>query len=272
MIIGAHPDDPDGMAGGTAMLWRELGHSVTMVSMTDGGAGHHLLSREQLVERRAWETRAAAKVMDVKYVIMPIPDTELLPTLENRHMLIRLMRQKNPDLVITHRPLDYHPDHRYTSQLVSDSSYLLCVPLVVPDTPAIKKRISYFYEADLDFNGSRKDVCVPIDSVWQRKLQVWHQHESQMYEWLPWASNLTEEIPADEKGRLDFLNRWRGPGHMRVADRFRDLLKNTYGQEAEKVKYAEAFSNAPIGAKPSEEALDNYFTFKSMRPSGSESM
>jgi LmbE family N-acetylglucosaminyl deacetylase len=262
MIIGAHPDDPEGMAGGTAMLYRALGHQVTMVSMTDGGAGHHRMSREALIARRASETQAAAKVMDVEYFIMPIRDSELQPTLETRNMLLRLIRQKQPDIIITHRPIDYHPDHRYTSQMVTDTSYLLCVPLVVPEVPALRKPVAYFYEADLELVEHRKVICVPIDSVWQRKLQVWYQHTSQMFEWLPWVGGMIDKVPEDETGRIEFLNNWRGGGHMRMAETFRNLMEKNYGTKARDVKYAEAFYSAPVGKKVLQEELITYFPFK----------
>lgn len=262
MFIGAHPDDPDALGGGTAMLYRALGHQVTMVSMTDGGAGHHLMTREELVARRAKEAQAAAKVMDVEYLILPIPDAGLLPTLENRDMLIRLIREKQPDLIITHRPVDYHPDHRYTSQLVTDCSYLTSVPLVVPDVAALRKNIVFFYEADIEAIEGRKNVCIPIDSVWQRKLQTWHRHTSQMYEWLPWAGGFSGRVPADDADRIKFLNEWRGRGHIRVAEKFRGLMEQTYGPKAKNVTYAEAFYEAPVGKKLSPEELREYFPFK----------
>jgi len=41
LIIGAHPDDADYAAGGTAALYRVRGHVVRMLSLTNGDAGHH---------------------------------------------------------------------------------------------------------------------------------------------------------------------------------------------------------------------------------------
>jgi LmbE family N-acetylglucosaminyl deacetylase len=58
-------------------------------------------------------------------------DGELLPNLGNRRQVIRLIRSFHPDLVLTHRPNDYHPDHRYTSQLVQAAAYLITVPISV---------------------------------------------------------------------------------------------------------------------------------------------
>src|SRR5262249_28005121 len=135
LIIGAHPDDADYHAGGTAALYRAAGHIVKMVSLTNGDAGHHLLRGPELARRRKAEAAAAGTVIGADYDVLDNPDGELLPTLENRRQVIRLIRSFRPDLVLTHRPNDYHPDHRYTSQLVQDAAYMVTVPAVAPDTP-----------------------------------------------------------------------------------------------------------------------------------------
>ena len=135
LIIGAHPDDADYSAGGLAALYRQGGHVVKMISMTNGCAGHHQAAGPELVRRRRLEAAAAGQVIGATYDVLDHPDGELLPNLENRHSVIRLIRSFKPDLVLTHRPNDYHPDHRYTSQLVQDAAYMVTVPAVVPDTP-----------------------------------------------------------------------------------------------------------------------------------------
>ena len=64
LIIGAHPDDADYAAGGTAALYRAAGHAVTMISLTNGDAGHHLSAGPPLAERwgvRGAKDRSAAK-------------------------------------------------------------------------------------------------------------------------------------------------------------------------------------------------------------------
>ncbi|HEV3447057.1 MAG TPA: PIG-L family deacetylase, partial [Gemmataceae bacterium] len=131
LIIGAHPDDADYHAGGTAALYRLAGHAVKMVSLTNGDAGHQSLHGALLAERRRQEAAAAGALIDATYDVLDNHDGELLPSLENRRQVIQLIRSFQPDLLLTHRPNDYHPDHRYTSQLVQDAAYMVTVPAIV---------------------------------------------------------------------------------------------------------------------------------------------
>ena len=139
LVIGAHPDDADIKAGGTAALWTALGHTVRLVSLTDGRAGHHEMAGPRLAERRRAEASAAAAVIGATYDVFDIPDGELDDGLENRHRVIRLIRSFRPDLVITHRSTDYHPDHRFAGLLVQDASYMMTVPAVCPDVPHLMR-------------------------------------------------------------------------------------------------------------------------------------
>src|SRR5438132_12976655 len=121
LIIGAHPDDADLRAGGTASKWCRDGHQVCLLSMTDGSAGHHVFRGAALAERRRNEARAAAAVIGATYEVFNYPDGELQPDLPARQRLIRFIRTFHPDLILTHRPYDYHPDNRYSAILVQDA-------------------------------------------------------------------------------------------------------------------------------------------------------
>ena len=130
LVFGAHPDDCDIKAGGLAALYAQKGHRVKFVSVTNGDAGHHQMGGEPLAKRRNAEAQAAAKVLGIEYELLDNHDGHLEPTLENRFKVIQQIRQFRPDLVMTHRPNDYHPDHRYTSVLVQDAAYMVTVPNV----------------------------------------------------------------------------------------------------------------------------------------------
>ena len=132
LIIGAHPDDCDICAGGTAAIYRSLGHEVRFVSVTNGQSGHQQMYGPTLTARRTEEAARAGRVIGVQYDVLEFPDGGLQPTLEARYRIIRLIREFGPDLILTHRPNDYHPDHRYTSQIVCDAAYMVMVPAVVP--------------------------------------------------------------------------------------------------------------------------------------------
>src|SRR5436305_8236548 len=167
LILGAHPDDADYSAGGLAALYRAAGHDVLMVSLTNGDAGHHEMPGPALAARRAAEANATAAVIGARYLILDNHDGELLPTIENRRQVIGLMRTYDPDLVLTHRPNDYHPDHRYTSQLVQDASYMVTVPAVEPFAPHLARNPVIAYLPD-DFqkpNPFQPTVVVDVTGV-----------------------------------------------------------------------------------------------------------
>src|SRR5438270_3665078 len=178
LIIGAHPDDADYAAGGLAALYRRAGHVVKMVSLTNGDAGHHLTPGRQLAARRRKEAAAAGAVIGATYDLLDNHDGELQPTLENRRQVIRLIRSYRPDLVLTHRPNDYHPDHRYTSQLVQDAAYMVTVPAVTPDTPHLAANPVIAYLPD-DFQKPypfRPSVVVDVGGVLEQIVAMLHCH------------------------------------------------------------------------------------------------
>ena len=112
IVFGAHPDDAEYKAGGTAALWSKAGHAVKLVSVTNGDIGHWEMSGGQLAKRRTEESALVAERLGAKSQVLDIHDGELLPTLENRRTITRLIRDWKADIVICHRPWDYHPDHR----------------------------------------------------------------------------------------------------------------------------------------------------------------
>src|SRR5215467_3773567 len=188
LILGAHPDDADYAAGGTAALYRAAGHTVKMVSLTNGDAGHHIEPGPALAERRRAEAAAAGAVIGAEYILLDNHDGLLLPTLENRLAIIRLIRSFRPDLVLTHRPNDYHPDHRYTSQLVQDAAYMVTVPAIAPDTPHLAANPVIAYLPD-DFQKPypfTPTVALDVGKVVERIVDMLHCHTSQFYEWLPY--------------------------------------------------------------------------------------
>src|ERR1700720_4047638 len=113
LIIGAHPDDGDIKAGGTAAKWGALGNVVQFVSLTNGRAVHHTMYGPRLARRRLAEAQAAGAVIGATYEVFDHPDGELDDRLEYRHQVIRHVRSFRPDVIITHRSIDYHPDHRF---------------------------------------------------------------------------------------------------------------------------------------------------------------
>src|SRR5436190_19245542 len=110
IAFGAHPDDCDQKAGGTAAKWAALGHQVKFVAVTNGDAGHQSEGGGALARRRRAEAIEAGRRIGVTYEVLDNHDGELLPTVDVRQQIIRRIRQWNADIVLAPRPNDYHPD------------------------------------------------------------------------------------------------------------------------------------------------------------------
>ncbi|MCC6416792.1 MAG: PIG-L family deacetylase [Gemmataceae bacterium] len=264
LILGAHPDDADYAGGGIAALYRAAGHTVKMVSLTNGSAGHHAAAGPALAARRRAEAAASGAVIGATYDVLDHHDGQLLPTLENRLEIIRLIRSFHPDLVLTHRPNDYHPDHRYTSQLVQDAAYLVTVPAVAPDSPHLRRDPVIAYLPD-DFQKPYPfdpAVVVDVGPVIEQIVAMLHCHTSQFYEWLPYNQRILDQVPKDEAARRAWLGEQVRERLRRRADRYRDLLVHAYGRERGLVvRYAEAFEACEYGAPLDEAARRRLFPF-----------
>src|SRR5271168_5287278 len=145
ICFGAHPDDCELKAAGTAALWAAQGHHVKLVSVTNGDIGHWREAGGPLARRRTAEVEQAARILKITTEVLDIHDGELLPTLENRRTITRLIREWKADIVMSHRPNDYHPDHRYTGVLVQDSAFMVTVPFFCPDVPRLKSNPVFFF-------------------------------------------------------------------------------------------------------------------------------
>lgn len=264
LILGAHPDDADYAAGGTAALYRAAGHTVKMVSLTNGDAGHHLHAGPDLARRRRAEAAAAGAVIGADYDVLDCHDGQLLPTLENRLQLIRLLRTFRPDLVLTHRPNDYHPDHRYTSQLVQDAAYMVTVPAVAPDTPHLRRDPVIAYLPD-DFQKPyplQPSVLVDVGTVLPQIVGMMHCHTSQFYEWLPYNQGIADQVPAGEEARRAWLAQQVQARLRARANKYRDLLVRAYGPErGARVEHVEAFEGCEYGAPLDDAARRRLFPF-----------
>lgn len=267
VVFGAHPDDAEYKAGGTAALWAKQGHHVKLCSVTNGDIGHWQMAGGPLAQRRATESAAVAKKLGVTSQVLDIHDGELEPNLENRKKITRVIREWKADIVIAHRPWDYHPDHRYVGILVQDAAFMVTVPFFCPETPFLKKNPVFLYSSD----GFQKpypfkaDVAVALDDVFEQKVEALHELESQHYEGgASGSEEYVKTVPpaSDVVGRKAWLKqRWHNR-QSNEADRFRESLIQLYGEERGKaVKYAEAFELCEYGRRPTAAELKQLFPF-----------
>ncbi len=264
LVIGAHPDDADIKAGGTSIKWCALGHVVRFVSLTDGRAGHQTMYGPQLARRRRAEAAAAAAAVGASYEVLDHPDGQLDQRLEYRHEVIRLIRSFRPDLIITHRSTEYHPDHRFAGLLVQDASYLLTVPAICPDIAHLVSCpvILYFSDAFTKPNRFEPHVVVDIEDELDRMVGMLHCHQSQFYEWLPFNAGTLDQVPREDSARRDWLRERLRRRIEPLADRYRDLVIRTYGPErGARIRTIEAFEVSEYGAPLDAEARQRLFPF-----------
>lgn len=264
LVIGAHPDDCEITCGGTATLYRQSGHVVKFVSVTNGESGHHEIFGDELVAIRRAEARAAADTIGIESEVLEFRDGRLEPSFEARCVLIRLIREFNPDLVLTHRPNDYHPDHRYTSQLVCDAAYMVTVPAVVPEVPALRDNPAMAYVAD----GFQRPapfeptVIIDIGPAIESVVDMLHCHSSQFYGWLAYNHQYEHELPESDADRRTFLGQLFRDRIGGLADRFRHELMATYGDErGAEIRWVEAFERCEYGRRWDEGLIRKLFPF-----------
>lgn len=258
VVFGAHPDDCDSDAGGTALLFASMGHRVKFVSLTNGDAGHYSLGREELAAIRLKEAQEAGRRFGVTYKVLGNHDGELLPTLENRMQVIREIREWQADIVIAPRPNDYHPDHRYTGILVQDAAYMVIVPALAKEVPALEKNPVFLYSADSFKKPSpfEPHIAVATDAVFEKKIYAMAAHASQYFDWLPWTGGRLGEVPNNEKDRLQYLADWRSDTPNEAT--YLSLIK-WYGPAGKDVKHAEAFEICEYGKQPTDEEIRRLF-------------
>lgn len=265
IAFGAHPDDCEIQAGGTAAMWAAKGHKVKFVSVTNGDIGHWREAGGTLAKRRLAEVKKAAEILGIEVEVFDIHDGELLPDLESRKKLTIAIREWKADLVLGPRPNDYHPDHRYTGILVQDAAYMVTVPFFCPDVPHLTNNPVFMYYPDRfqKPNPFKPDVVVATDSVIEKRLDALDAMPSQFYEG---GANGNESLvptePEKKKARAKAVRDGFAGRYSSQANRFRKELTDWYGAEKGKAaKYAEAFEICEYGKQPNKEELARLFPF-----------
>jgi len=261
VCFGAHPDDGEVYAGGTLIQWSRAGHRVLLVSLTNGDIGHHEIGGGPLARKRLEEARRSAAIGGFAERILDHHDGELMPTMALRKEIVRIIREWEADVVLTHRPYDYHPDHRYGAMAVQDAAYMVMVPHFCPDVPPLRKNPIFLYMMD-DFTRPvpfRTDVAVDVGPVMETKWAMLHAMDSQFYEWLPWIEGKLGGVPKGDGERLAWLKAEWG-GYLRShAAKAREALAAAYGERASEIEYVERFELCEYGDCPPLDAVRRLF-------------
>ncbi len=223
LAIGAHPDDLELQCAGTLAKYALRGDHVTMAVVMSGDCGSATLPKEEIAAIRGEEARASAAMIGAEFLSMGrYSDGFLFSTEQTRLDFLNVIRLARPDVILTHAPNDYHPDHRIVSQIVCDVRIMITVPNIKTEAAPydILPEI-YFFDtmAGIDFVPQHYvDITTTFDV--KRKMLACHRSQSS---WLEEQYKMTY---------LDFID---------CVGRFRGLQCG--------VQYAECFQVSPTWPK-----------------------
>lgn len=260
LVLGAHPDDAEVAAGGLVVRHALRGSQVRMISVTDGRSGHHAVAPEDLVRVRRQEASLAGERIGAEYHVWDFPDGALEPTLAVRGAIIREIRSFAPDLVLTHRPHDYHPDHRAVGVAVQDASYLVTVPHVCPEVPALRSDPVVAYMGDLFTRPTplRADVLLNVTHEFDLVVQMAACHASQFFEWLPYHDGLLDQVPAGQAARHEWLAGWLQQRYQQRLEHFQAAVV-ARGLKLQEQLLLEAYEISEYAGQTNAEGLARLF-------------
>ncbi len=183
LAVGAHPDDLEILCSGTLACYVQQGAHVTMAIATDGSAGHMIIPPQELAEIRRKEAGEAAALIGAELCWLGYPDELIFEDVETRLRFIDLIREAQPDLIITHDPSDYHPDHRVVSRLMFDASFVAGLPNIKTEHPAHPGVCPLYYFDTLTGANFLPTEYVDISDTFETKKAMLSCHASQL-KWL----------------------------------------------------------------------------------------
>ena len=262
IAFGAHPDDAELKAGGVAALWAAAGHKVKFVAMTNGDVGHFEMAGGPLAKRRKAEVAECARILGIENEVLDIHDGELMPSLDNRKTVARLIREWQADIVMGHRPYDYHADHRYTGVLLNDAAVLVVAPFFTPDTRPTTRNPVFMYYSDAFQDPKPFDptIVVGFDDAADKKWRCIQAMPSQFGDKDSWQGRTLANVPANDREREAYLLEIVKKRGNAVAEQYRERLVTLYGADrGKKVRYAEAFQISQYGRQASVDELKRMF-------------
>lgn len=224
LAVGAHPDDIEILCAGTLLRYADAGHEVVMAVATNGEQGHFEIMPEELAAIRKSEAEASAAIAGARLIWMGYPDQFLFHDKPTRMRFIEMIRQANPDVIITHNPNDYSQDHRMVSELVFSTSFQAVVPHIFTDSPYIAAPPPVYYMDNITGTDFLPEELVDISSTIDRKAAMLECHQSQLV-WLKEHDNL------DVVDMMMTMGKFRGlscQGKVAYAEGFRRL--NAWGR------------------------------------------
>ena len=221
LAIGAHPDDIESYAAGTLAKYSRAGHKVFMATATNGNVGSATLSMEEIAKIRKQEASNSAAHIGAEYICLDYDDEMFFEDRSARLAFINLVRRCKADVILTHNPVDYNPDHELTSTIINDIAVMIPVGKIKTEQPPYDRIPTIFYWEPVNGMGFIPTEYVDITEVMDVKMAMCYEHKSQ-HQWM--KDNYTEALGKED---VDFFE------NFVISSRYRGIQCG--------VKYAEGF-------------------------------
>ena len=180
LAIGAHPDDIEIGCGGTLAKYAKQGHKVFTATATNGNVGSATLPMDEIAAIRKEEARKAAAIIGAEYICLDYDDEMFFEDKAARIAFINLIRYCKADVILTHNPKDYNPDHELTSKIVNDIPVMIPVAKIQTKYPAYDKIPVIAYFEPVHGVGFVPTEYVDITDTMETKMAMCREHKSQV--------------------------------------------------------------------------------------------
>jgi LmbE family N-acetylglucosaminyl deacetylase len=180
LAIGAHPDDLELSCAGTLAKFVRAGVYVHLAVACQGDRGGSSGPDPALAERRAEEARCAAAILGAPLDLLELGDAEVRVDPETRLLFLRLLRAARPDLIITHSPSDYHPDHVRVGAIATDCAWYAASPGHATELPPLDGPPAVVYMENVAGVNFEPTHLVDISGTIDVKRRMLACHQSQL--------------------------------------------------------------------------------------------
>lgn len=181
LAISCHPDDIECWCVGTLLKCKERGDRVVVCHLCSGDLGHEVIQPDELKKIRSAEAKRAADMAGFEIIYGGFNDLDIYDNnKEARDKVVDVIREVNPDFIITHNPDDYMPDHTATSRLVFDASFAATVPHYPSKIEKAARLVPIYYMDTYGGLNFEPEEYVDISSVIEQKINMLECHESQL--------------------------------------------------------------------------------------------
>lgn len=249
----AHPDDAEMLVGGTLFHLKAVGWELGIATMTAGDCGSASLGREEIARIRYAEAQTAAARLGAAYTCAGMMDAEVMFNAENLRRVVEVMRQFDPDVVLTHSPVDYMLDHEEASRLARGAAFALAVPnyetrQVQPAPPgratpalyyadptegkdALGRRVLPQFYVDISKHLSHKRDLLACHTSQREWLRSHHGIDEYLDRMTQWAASYGSECGVEyAEGFRQHLGHGY-PQHPMVQTALKDLIQTRRSHE-----------------------------------------